>query len=109
MTDRETIQEIVRRLVAASHPEQIILFGSRVRGEARSDSDVDLLVIESEPFGPQRSRLSEIYRLEMAIGRIPLATDLLVYSREEMERWRNSSQHVIGLALREGEVLYARH
>ncbi len=56
MTDHETVQEIVQRLVAAANPEQIILFGSRARDEAHDDSDVDLLVIESEPFGPQRSR-----------------------------------------------------
>jgi len=109
MTDHETVQEIVQRLVSAAHPEQIILFGSRVRDEAREDSDVDLLVIESEPFGPQRSRLQEIGRLESAIGRLSLATDLLVYSRDEVERWRDSPLHVIGRALREGRVLYARH
>ncbi|HEX2770662.1 MAG TPA: nucleotidyltransferase domain-containing protein [Geobacteraceae bacterium] len=109
MTDHETVQEIVQRLVAAAHPEQIILFGSRARDEARDDSDVDLLVIESEPFGPQRSRLWEIGRLESAIGRLSLATDLLVYSRVEVERWRDSPRHVIGRALREGRVLYARH
>lgn len=109
MTDQETLQEIVHRIVAAAHPEQIILFGSRARDEAREDSDVDLLVIESEPFGPQRTRLGEIGRLESAIGRISLATDLLVYSRSEIEQWRNSTHHVISRALREGRVLYARH
>ena len=109
MTDHETVQEIVQRLVAAAHPEQIILFGSRARDDARYESDVDLLVIESEPFGPHRSRFEEIGRLESIIGRLPLATDLLVYSCDEIERWRNSTRHVIGRALREGRVLYARH
>ncbi|MCX7111014.1 MAG: nucleotidyltransferase domain-containing protein [Proteobacteria bacterium] len=32
------------------------MFGSRARGDARPDSDVDLLIIESEPFSVQRSR-----------------------------------------------------
>jgi predicted nucleotidyltransferase len=109
MTDHETVQEIVQRLVSAAHPEQIILFGSRARNEAHDNSDLDLLVIESEPFSPSRSRLSEIGRLESAIGRLPLATDLLVYSRDEVERWRNSPRHVIARALREGRVLYDRH
>ena len=109
MTDHEIVAEIVQRLVLAVNPEQIILFGSRARTDAREDSDVDLLVIESEPFGAARSRLSEIGRLESAIGRLSLATDLLVYSREEVEKWRNSPGHVIGRALREGKVMYARH
>ena len=109
MTNHEIVQEIVQRLVLAAQPEQIILFGSRAREGARDDSDVDLLVIENEPFGKQRSRLREIGRLESAIGRLSLATDLLVYSSDEIERWRNSPRHVIGRALREGRVLYARH
>ena len=109
MTDQETVQEIVQRIVAAANPEQIILFGSRARDEAREDSDVDLLIIESEPFGPKRTRLREIGRLESAIGRIALSTDLLVYSRNEVEHWRNVAHHVVSRALREGRVLYARH
>lgn len=109
MTDQETMHEIVQRLVSAAHPERIILFGSRARQEAQQDSDVDLLVIESEPFGPSRSRLSEIGRLESVIGRLSVATDLLVYSHGEVERWRNSPRHVICRALREGRVVYARH
>ncbi|MFZ4703922.1 MAG: nucleotidyltransferase domain-containing protein [Candidatus Methylumidiphilus sp.] len=43
-------------IVREADPEQIILFGSRARGDARPDSDVDLLIIESEPFSVQRSR-----------------------------------------------------
>jgi uncharacterized protein len=109
MTDHEIVQEAVQRIVEAAHPEQIILFGSRARDEASEGSDVDLLVIESEPFGPQRSRLSEIGRLESAIGKLPIATDILVYSRGEVERWQDSTRHVIGRALREGRILYARH
>lgn len=109
MTVKEALPEIVRRLVAAAKPEQIILFGSWAKGEARPDSDLDLLVIEPEPFGPDRSRLQEIGRLEHALGRLPYPTDILVYSRDEVERWKSSTHHVIARALREGTVLYARH
>lgn len=108
MTDHETVQEIVQRLIKVAQPEQIILFGSRARDEASEGSDVDLLVIESAPFGPKRSRLSEIGRLESAVGRLSIATDILVYSRREVDRWHDSPRHVIGRALREGRVLYAR-
>ncbi|MDD2201334.1 MAG: nucleotidyltransferase domain-containing protein [Firmicutes bacterium] len=34
--------------------------------------------------------------------------DILVYSREEVDRWRDSRNHVIGRALREGVVLYGK-
>lgn len=41
----EVIETIKRRIVAAIHPRQIILFGSQARQDAGSASDVDLLVV----------------------------------------------------------------
>lgn len=109
MTITETyLARMVLAIVDAVQPERIILFGSRARGEAREDSDVDLLVIESEPFGPARSRFNEIARLEHAMGSIPLATDILVYTSEEVEQLKSSANHVVARALREGKVLHAR-
>ncbi len=96
------------RIVEAVHPELIILFGSHARGDAAPDSDVDLLVIESEPFGPFRSRFQEIARLERAMESIPIATNLLVYSSDEVEQLKSSANHVVARALREGKVLHAR-
>jgi hypothetical protein len=46
MTDETLIAEAGRRLAAAAPDATVILFGSRARGEGRSDSDLDLLVIE---------------------------------------------------------------
>lgn len=37
--------ELLNRIVDYFHPRRIILFGSRARGEAGPDSDIDLLVI----------------------------------------------------------------
>ena len=41
----DEIDEMVRRIAKRFDPDQIILFGSRARGTARHDSDVDLLVV----------------------------------------------------------------
>jgi uncharacterized protein len=41
----EVIPTMVERIVHEFEPVQIILFGSQARGEARGDSDVDLLVV----------------------------------------------------------------
>ena len=80
----------------------------RASGDARADSDVDLLVIEKEPFSPQRSHRKEVARLHMALRGLPLSKDILLYSRDEFEHWRNSSSHLIGRAGREGRVLHGR-
>ena len=63
----DLLNKMVRAIVAEVAPEQIILFGSRARGDAREDSDVDLLVIESAPFGNGRSRRREAVRLYQAV------------------------------------------
>lgn len=105
--DRQ-FQVALGRLIRAGRPERIVLFGSRARGDSRDDSDFDLLVVESESFGPDRSRLAEIARLERALGSLPVAVDLLLYSRPEIDRLRESLNHVVGRALREGRVVYER-
>jgi len=95
-------------IVQEVDPEAIVLFGSYATGQATPDSDVDLLVIEADPFGPGRDRCQEMVKLWRALARFGVAKDILVYSRGEVEHWRNARNHVIAKALREGKVLYGR-
>ena len=105
-------EALLRRMVAAIvdevDPEQVILFGSRARGDGGMHSDVDLIVVEAAPFGEDRSRDAEETRLWRALARFHVPKDLLVYSRDEVEYWRDSLNHVLARALREGKVLYER-
>jgi predicted nucleotidyltransferase len=59
----KVIDEMAQRIVREVDPQRILLLGSWARGEAREDSDVDLLVVEREPFGEQRSRRQEAARI----------------------------------------------
>jgi predicted nucleotidyltransferase len=102
------LRQMVDTIVREASPETIILFGSRARGDARPDSDVDLLIVETEPFSPQRSRRKEAARLYIALKGLEISKDLLLYSRDEFEHWRNSTNHVVGRAVREGKVLHGR-
>ncbi len=106
--DDALLQRMTAALVEAADPEQVILFGSRARGEAGPDSDVDLIVVEAEPFGPERDRFAEALRLWRTLDGFRVAADVLVYSCDEVEYWRDSLNHVLARALREGRVLYER-
>ena len=106
--DHALLRRMVAAIVDAAAPEQVILFGSRARGDAGADSEVDLVVVEAEPFGPGRDRRAEAVRLWRALSGIEAAADILVYSRDEVEYWRDSLNHVLARALREGRVLYDR-
>ena len=102
------LDQMVQAIVAEVDPEQVILFGSRARGDAREDSDVDLVVVEAEPFGKTRSRRLEAARVYGAVAGFDALTDILIYSRDEVDHWRDSVNHVLARALREGTVLYER-
>lgn len=104
----QVVSAMVDAIVAEVDPEQVILFGSRARGEERRASDIDLVVIEAEPFGDGRSRHAEMVRIDIALAGFRVPTDVLVYSRDEVEYWRDSINHVLARALREGRVLYER-
>jgi len=49
-SEQEALAAVVDRLVTSLDPALIWLFGSRARGEARADSDFDLLVV-ARPTG----------------------------------------------------------
>ncbi|MCY4585778.1 MAG: nucleotidyltransferase domain-containing protein [Bryobacterales bacterium] len=102
------LDRMVKAIVDEVAPEQVILFGSRACGGAAADSDVDLVVVEAAPFGPGRDRRAEAARLCRALADFDVSKDILVYSSDEVEYWRDSLNHVLARALREGQVLYER-
>jgi predicted nucleotidyltransferase len=103
------LQEMAEAISQAVHPRQIILFGSHARGTAGPDSDVDLIVVEDEPFGPERSRRKEVARILRSLAPFKIPLDVLVYSDQEIRQWRTTKNHLIAHATREGKVLYDRH
>ncbi len=103
-TDPPLLDEIVRRVVKATQPEKLVLFGSRARGNARSNSDYDLLVINRSPE-PRYKRSIPIY---VALADLPIEVEVMVYTPEEIEEWREVPQAFVTTALREGKTLYER-
>ncbi|MEA3338472.1 MAG: nucleotidyltransferase domain-containing protein [Chloroflexota bacterium] len=103
--DAELMDEMARRIVEASRPQKIILFGSRARGEARPDSDIDMLVIAESPK-PRHQRAAPLYG---AVSDILVAMDILVYTPGEVEEWSEAPQAFVTTAVREGQVLYENH
>ncbi len=102
----EIIGQMAREIVREVESERIVLFGSWARGEAGEGSDVDLLVVEREPFGPDRSRRREAARIWRCLSPFRVPTDILVYSTSEIVQWQDCRQHIIARALREGRTLY---
>lgn len=104
--DNAVLADMARAIVDAVQPMQVVVFGSHARGDATAESDVDLLVVEAEPFGPGRSRRDQLSRIRRALSRFRVPKDVLVYSRAEVDHWKTSPNHVIRRAFHEGRVLY---
>ena len=98
------LANVLHRLIAALQPEQIYVFGSQARGEATSNSDVDLLLIVSHSDLPGHQRDQMAYH---AAGPHLDALDLLVLTREEFERRRSVVASLPATVVREGRTLYA--
>ena len=103
MLSHETIEEAVRRAVAAAYAAtRVIVFGSYARGDADEGSDLDLVVIERE----LPSKGEEMLSLSRAIGWIGKGVDVLVYTEEEFERRSQVPGTAPYWARTEGKVIY---
>jgi predicted nucleotidyltransferase len=101
----ESLRDAVLRQV---NPLLVIVFGSQAKKTANADSDIDLLVIDDRPFSPTRSRRRVIGDIRRSIPADPHPVDVLLFDAAELQRWRETTNHVIARALREGVVLYER-
>lgn len=101
--DQAVLAEIVRRIVEVAQPDQIILFGSAVRGELKQDSDLDLLIVKSGVL--HRRRLAQ--RIYLSLFGIAVPIDVIVVTPEDIQAFRGKVGTIIGPALAEGKEIYA--
>ena len=100
--NEELIKEIKNRIVSEVHPEKIVLFGSYAYGTPTKDSDLDLLVImpSNEPTHSRVTRLMKLVR------DIHIPKDIIVYTPQEVEKWKDASVAFITSIMRTGKVIY---
>jgi predicted nucleotidyltransferase len=104
MTEAALLEHITRTIVEKFNPRRIVLFGSRARGEAGPDSDLDLFIeMETTDRPPDRAvEISSVFGLR------PWSMDLVVYTPEEVSRLRGIHGTLLSLIEAEGKLLYER-
>ena len=99
---KHIIQEEAQRF--GVRVQGILLFGSRARGEAHSDSDWDLLIVVDRPLErPRRLRLAARIGVRLVLERMP--ADVLILSEGQFEERRGDVGHIAYYAAREGVPL----
>ena len=74
MVTSDKLEAAIRILSEATEAARIVLFGSYASGDAREDSDLDLLVIEPQVD----DRAQEMVRLRRLLRPLRIPADVLV-------------------------------
>ena len=87
--DRRTIEEIAAALPVSWPVEEIVLYGSKARGDDSAESDIDLLVLTGRPLTPDET--GHMRALVRTIG-LRHGTWPELYIRTSEEWWRGIYQ-----------------
>jgi predicted nucleotidyltransferase len=100
----KTIRAIAKRIADEFHPEEIILFGSHAYGNPTAWSDVDLLVVMDTPEG----ELAAILEIADSLPDLSFRVDIVVRSREVLEKRIRLGDWFLRRITQKGKVLYER-
>lgn len=96
-------REVLPRLVAAYQPTRVLVFGSRARGDALRDSDLDVLIVSARFAGTQW--LDRPVRVAQDCD-LRFGVELLCYTPEEYQR-KSQELGIVRTAAAEGLDLLA--
>ena len=101
-SQKDVIDELVRRIVDTIHPLRIILFGSAARGEIGPHSDIDVLVVM--PEGVHRRQTAQF--LYNQISGLGVPFDVLVATPKDLEKHKENIGLIYRIVLQEGREVY---
>ncbi len=104
---RNAAEEFARRVISSlnGQVDSIVLYGSAARGQARRDSDIDILVVSRDP-GTIKEIVSEICA-EFAYERnFAFFISLIHRSSEDVDRLRQIGSPFIRDVMTDGVILY---
>jgi predicted nucleotidyltransferase len=105
----DRFKDIVASILSVSEPAAIILFGSYARNQVHEFSDVDLLVVRSAEFKAGESRRKELGRLYRSVTETcGTPKDIILFTRDEVLAWKDTTNHMISVACKEGRFLYGQ-
>jgi len=105
MKRQETLYTIKSTVQTFLPGAQVLLFGSRARGNETSNSDYDLLVITQESYAPREKVNWESKISKALVNLLRAPFDVILQSNEEINLRRNSKGHIVYYALKDAVEL----
>ena len=102
-SEKEALDSLVARLVAALDPQMIWLFGSRARGNARPDSDFDLLVVAKADGADWSEDYEKVYAPVMGLG---IGADVVPCALADYEEALELNTSFVTRIVTEGREIY---
>jgi len=102
MTKPRVPRDLLDPVVTHFRPQRVILFGSRARGEATCDSDIDLLVVVDDDTPPEKLTCQAGWEAQ----RSHRVADVFPMRAETFERDRNIVNTLAAEADADGIVVY---
>lgn len=84
--------EALPKLMEEFSPERVIFFGSRAQGNAKRDSDIDIIIIS-----PHFEDIPFLKRMPLVLRKVPFPkhVDYICYTKEEYDRIKNESSVIM--------------
>jgi predicted nucleotidyltransferase len=102
-SEADALNAVVARIASAIDPAAIWLFGSRARGDARPDSDFELLVV-GKPGGDLGS--DDYERVDRPLHGLGIGCDVVPCAAEDFEDGLSLNTSFVRWILEEGRKVY---
>jgi predicted nucleotidyltransferase len=105
-TEKEKIVNVIKQELGDNNIkiEKIILFGSRAKGEAKSDSDWDIYVVVDKELDFREKSLI-IAKIQCRLAEMKIPNDIIIRSKQKFEENKNVVGYISYYANKEGIVL----
>jgi predicted nucleotidyltransferase len=101
MSHQETLNTIKATVHSFLPGAQVLLFGSRARRESHQDGDYDLLVVTEETYAPKEKMNWESKIRKALVWSLHAPFDVILQSKNEVDRYKNSKGYIIYYALKD--------
>lgn len=105
MIDKTMIDRVKDRLVDAFDPVAIYLFGSYAWGNPDEESDLDILIVTDKYTKNRYMMMADGHR---ALRGLDIAKDILLYSKDDFDRFAADKISFCSKIARDGKMIYAK-